>query len=91
MAKLAEKTGQVLAHLQKFDEGNGVAISAIAEAMGLEEKQVRPCVTLGLSAKKDGSRGALARYEKRVDPNNKEKFVGFAVLTEEGAEYTDEE
>jgi len=89
MAKLAEKTGKVLAYLQEFDFGEGVSIEQIAEAMGLEEKQVRPCITLGLAAKKDGTRGALARYEKRADKNGGEKPVGYAVLTDEGAAYVD--
>ena len=34
MAKLAEKSGNVLAYLQEHDTGDGVSIREIAEAMG---------------------------------------------------------
>lgn len=90
MAKLAEKSGNVLAYLQEHDTGDGVSIREIAEAMGLEEKNIRPVVTLSLAAKKDGSRGALAVYDKR-EVDGEEKPVGFAVLTEEGRNFVDED
>ena len=90
MAKLAEKSGKVLAYLQEHDNGEGIAISELAEAMGLREVQVRPVVTLSLAAKKDGSRGALATYEKR-EIEGEEKPVGYAVLTPEGRDFVDED
>lgn len=90
MAKLAEKSGKVLEYLQENDTGNGVTIAEIAAAMGLEEKNIRPVVTLSLAAKKDGSRGALALYEKR-EVEGEEKPVGYAVLTPEGREFVDED
>ena len=90
MAKLAEKTANVLNYLKANDTGKGVAISEIAAALGVEDKNVRPIVTLSLAAKKDGSRGALAVYEKR-EVEGAEKPVGYAVLTDEGRGYTDAE
>ncbi len=90
MAKLAEKTGKVLQYLQENDSGNGISIAEIAAAMGLEEKNIRPVVTLSLAAKKDGSRGALALYEKR-QVEGEEKTVGYAVLTPEGRDFVDED
>lgn len=90
MAKLAEKSGNVLAYLQANDTGDGVSIAEIAESMGLEEKNIRPVVTLSLAARKDGSRGALALYEKR-EVEGEEKPVGYAVLTEEGRNFVDED
>lgn len=91
MAKriLAEKSGKVLAYLQEHDTGDGISIKEIADAMGLEEKNIRPVVTLSLAAKKDGSRGALVLYEKR-EVEGEEKTVGYAVLTDEGREFVDE-
>lgn len=90
MAKLAEKSGQVLAYLQEHDTGSGISIKEIADFMGLEEKNIRPVVTLSLAAKKDGSRGALALYDKR-EVEGEEKPVGYAVLTPEGREFVDED
>lgn len=90
MAKFTEKTSKVFAYLQANDNGNGVAISEIAAATGFEEKSVRPIVVLSLAAKKDGSRGALASYEKRKI-EGVEKEVGYAVLTDEGRSYVDAE
>lgn len=89
MAKLAEKTGEVFAYLQAHDTGEGVSIAEIAEAVGREPRSVLPSVTLGLAAKKDGSRPALAIYEKRDEGG--EKPVGYAVLTEEGRNFVDED
>lgn len=90
MAKLSEKTAKVLTYLQANDKGQGIAISEVAAALGVENKNVLPVVTLSLGAKKDGSRPALATYEKRVIEGS-EKPVGYAVLTAEGHTYVDAE
>ena len=90
MAKLAEKSARVLEYLQQHDNGNGVAISEIADALGLDVKSVRPTVSLSLAkAPKDGSREILATYEKR-QVEGEEKTVGYAVLTEAGRNYTED-
>lgn len=86
MAKLSESVGQVFDYIQANDTGEGVAISEIANALGKEEKQVRPIVVLHLREKRDGSRGALATYVKK-DIEGEDKPVGYAVLTEEGKNF----
>lgn len=91
MAKLAEKSLNVLNYLQANDNGQGIAVTEIAEALGVSVKSVIPCVTLSLGkAPKDGSRGVLASYDKRVI-EGVEKPVGYAVLTEEGMNFTSAE
>lgn len=90
MAKLAEKSAEVLSYLQANDNGEGVSIAEIATALGRDEKSVRPSVCLALGAKKDGSREALATYEKRTI-EGVEKPVGYAVLTDLGRSYVDAE
>lgn len=88
MAKLTEKTKKVLDYLQANDKGDGIAISEISAALGVEDKNIRPIVTLSLAAKKDGSREALVLYEKR-EVEGSEKPVGYAVLTPFGRNFVD--
>lgn len=92
MAKLAPKTARVLEYLQQNDQGEGVSVEEIAEALStpeepLTKRNVIPTVTLSLGREpKDGSRGKLATYVKR-EVEGKDEEVGFAMLTEEGAAY----
>lgn len=88
--ELTENTAEVLAYIQANDKGEGVSIDQIAEALDKKPNQVRPVVTNALKARtnKEGvDFPALALYEKR-DVEGAEKPVGFAVLTEEGRNFT---
>lgn len=88
MAQLKEKSAAVLEYLQQHDNGEGVRIDEIAEALNMTPAQVRPCVSLSLArAPKDGSRGSLAEYQKRDEDG---KSVAYAVLTAEGREFVNE-
>lgn len=86
--KLAAGTAEVLDYLKQFDNGEGCSIEEIANALNRSMKSILPTVTLSLAKKKDGSREALAVYEKRT-VEGKEKPVGYAVLTDAGRVYTD--
>ena len=84
--KLTEKTKKVLDYLREHDEGDGVKITEMAEALDMSVKSVGPIVWVTLKAKKDGSRPALAVYEKRTLPNY-DKPIGYARITDEGREF----
>lgn len=90
MAKLAEKSARVLEYLQQNDQGEGVSVVEIAEALSTEaepmtKRNIIPVISLSLGkALKDGSRGVLAKYEKREEEG---ETVGYAVLTDEGVNF----
>lgn len=90
MAKLTPKTKAVLDYVRENDNGDGVLMSDIAEGTGMTVKAIGPIVWTSLKEKKDGSRGALVTYEKRV-VEGQEKPVGYVHITEEGRVYQDPE
>lgn len=88
MGKLTSKTKAVLDYVRENDSGDGVKMTDIAEALGLSVKAIGPIVWTSLKEKKDGSRGALVKYEKREIPGQ-DKPVGYVHITEEGKNYQD--
>lgn len=88
MAKLTPKSKAVLDFVREHDNGDGIEMSVIAAGLGMTIKQIGPIVWTSLKEKKDGSRGALVSYEKRVI-EGKEKPVGYVHITEEGKNYED--
>lgn len=88
MAMLKEKSRMVWEYVRDHDNGNGIPMSEIAEGTGLTIKQLGPIVWTSLKEKKDGSRGALVKYEKREIPGM-EKPVGYVHITEEGKNYVE--
>lgn len=90
MAKLTEKTKAVLDYVREHDHGDGIKMTDLAEGLGTGVRNIGPIVYTVLNAKKDGSRGALVRYEKRV-VEGEEKPVGYVHITEEGLKYEDTE
>lgn len=90
MAKLTEKTRAVLNYVRDHDNGDGVRMIDIAEGVGMTVKAIGPIVWTSLKEKKDGSRGALVTYEKRV-VEGQEKPVGYVHITEEGKAYQEVE
>lgn len=90
MAKLTPNTKMILDYVREHDEGDGVKLTDIAEALGLTKMQVVPVVSITLKEKKDGSRPSLVTYEKRV-VEGEPKPVGYVHITEAGMNYEDPE
>lgn len=90
MAKLTDKTRAVLEYVREHDTGDGIKMTDLAAGLNTGVRNIGPIVYTVLNAKKDGSRGALVRYEKRI-VEGEEKPVGYVHITDEGRKYEDTE
>ena len=90
MAKLTPNTKMILDYVRDHDNGDGVKLTDIADALGLTKMQVIPVVSIALKEKKDGSRPSLVTYEKR-EVAGEAKPVGYVHITEAGKVYEDPE
>lgn len=86
--KLTVKSKAVLDYVRENDTGNGIAMTEVADGIGMTVKQIGPIVWTSLREKKDGSRPALVKYEKRV-VEGQDKTVGYVHITEDGKVYED--